>query len=133
MAKVFYTEHDIEDMVKRGERSLVVTDDVVLTDLAYESARRLGVELLQPNDTPPAAPIRPYINKTATRPAPQASPQTPSKAAPQAVPAAAPASSRLLAIKARVKTAVKAKLGNQIDDATLDRIIERVAADLGLN
>ena len=136
MAKVFYTEHDIEDMVKRGERSLVVTDDVVLTDLAYESARRLGVELLQPNDTPPAAPIRPYINKTATRPAPkappQASPQFSAKAAPTSA-AAAPASSRLLAIKARVKTAVKAKLGNQIDDATLDRIIERVAADLGLN
>jgi hypothetical protein len=132
MAKVFYTEHDIEDMVKRGERSLVVTEDVVLTDLAYESARRLGVELLQPNDTPPAAPIRPYINKTATRPAPQAPAQASSKAAPQAAPAAAPASSRLLAIKARVKTAVKAKLGDQIDDATLDRIIERVAADLGL-
>jgi hypothetical protein len=36
------------------------------------------------------------------------------------------------AIKARVKTAVKAKLGSQVDDALLDRIIERAAADLGL-
>jgi hypothetical protein len=125
MAKVFYTEHDIEDMVKRGERSLMVTDDVVLTDLAYEMARRLGVQLLQPTDTPPAAPIRPYLNKTS---APAASPSV----------SAAPAGSgisgaRVAAIKARVKAAVLAQVGSSaVDDATLDRIIERVAADLGL-
>lgn len=128
MAKVFYTEHDIEDMVKRGERSLVVTDDVVLTDLAYEMARRLGVQLVQPTDTPPAAPIRPYINKTAS----PAAAQTP--AAVPATPVAAPAAgARVAAIKARVKAAVLAQLGSSaVDEATLDRIIERVAADLGL-
>lgn len=128
MAKVFYTEHDIEDMVKRGERSLVVTDDVVLTDLAYEMARRLGVQLVQPTDTPPAAPIRPYINKTAS----PAAAQTP--AAVPATPVAAPAAgARVAAIKARVKSAVLAQLGGSaVDEATLDRIIERVAADLGL-
>ena len=58
MAKIFYTERDIEDMARRGEMTLVVGDNVVLTDLAYESARRLHVELVQPHDTPPAAPIR---------------------------------------------------------------------------
>ncbi|NPV40554.1 MAG: hypothetical protein HPY72_04310 [Anaerolineae bacterium] len=128
MAKVFYTEHDIEDMVKRGERSLVVTNDVVLTDLAYEMARRLGVQLVQPTDTPPAAPIRPYINKTAS----PAAVQTP--AAIPATPVAAPAAgARVAAIKARVKAAVLAQLGSSaVDEATLDRIIERVAADLGL-
>jgi hypothetical protein len=128
MAKVFYTEHDIEDMVKRGERSLVVTNDVVLTDLAYEMARRLGVQLVQPTDTPPAAPIRPYINKTAS----PAAAQTP--AAIPATPVAAPAAgARVAAIKARVKAAVLAQLGSSaVDEATLDRIIERVAADLGL-
>ena len=128
MAKVFFTEHDIEDMVKRGERSLVVTDDVVLTDLAYEMARRLGVQLVQPTDTPPAAPIRPYINKAAS----PAAAQTP--AAVPATPVAAPAAgARVAAIKARVKAAVLAQLGGSaVDEATLDRIIERVAADLGL-
>lgn len=128
MAKVFFTEHDIEDMVKRGERSLVVTDDVVLTDLAYEMARRLGVQLVQPTDTPPAAPIRPYINKAAS----PAAAQTP--AAVPATPVAAPAAgARVAAIKARVKAAVLAQLGSSaVDEATLDRIIERVAADLGL-
>ncbi len=125
MAKVFYTEHDIEDMVKRGERSLMVTDDVVLTDLAYEMARRLGVQLLQPTDTPPAAPIRPYLNKTS---APAASPAV--SAAPAG---SAMSGARVAAIKARVKAAVLAQVGSSaVDDATLDRIIERVAADLGL-
>jgi len=123
MAKVFYTEHDIEDMVKRGQRSLEVGDNVVLTDLAYEMARRLGMQLVEPNEKPPAAPVRPYLSQ------PQASPAS---AIPAAAPQSSASSASLEAIKARVKTAVKAQLGSQIDDTTLDRIIERVAANLGL-
>jgi len=118
MAKEFYTEGDIEDMVQRGERSLVVTDDVVLTDLAYEKAKRLGVELLQPNDTPPAAPIRPYIIKTAPKQ---------KLSAPQLQ-----TSSKIEAIRANVKSAVRTRLGSQVSNELLDRIIDRVAAELGL-
>lgn len=117
MGKIFYTERDIEDMAHRGERSLQINDDVVLTDLAYESARRLGVQLQQEHDTPPAAPIRPYVNRSNQQLAP--------------VSGAFPAG-RVDAIKARVKTAVRQQLGDAVDNATLDRIIERVAADLGL-
>ena len=116
MAKTFYTEHDIEDMARRGERSLVVSDDVVLTDLAYESAQKLGVDLLQSHDTPPGAPMRPYINQIR----PPAATSLPS------------AASSVGMIKQRVRDAVKARLGDQIDDALLDRIIDRVAAELGL-
>jgi hypothetical protein len=118
MAKIFYTERDIEDMASRGERRLVVNDDVVLTDLAYESARKLNVELVQQHDTPPGAPIRPYFNSSD----PSFSAASP----------AMPASARVEAIKLRVKSAVKDRLGDQLDDTVLDRIIERVAADLGL-
>lgn len=118
MGKVFYTEHDIEDMDRSGQRSLVVGEQVVLTDLAYESARKLGVELIQAHDTPPGAPIRPYINQSGTR----AATSQPGQAA----------SIPLDALKERVKSAVKVKLGDQIDEALLDRIIERVASDLGL-
>jgi hypothetical protein len=125
MAKVFYTEHDIEDMVNRGQRSLEVGDNVVLTDLAYEKARSLGMQLLEPNQKPPAAPVRPYLSKPAlSQPAAQVSPASSNSGG--------SSSARLDAIKARVKTAVKAQLGSQVDDAMLDRIIERVAADLGL-
>jgi hypothetical protein len=104
MGKVFYTERDIEDMVQRGERSLVVNDDVV--------------ELLQPNDTPPAAPTRPYINKSSPAPKP---------AAPQLQ-----TSLKIEAIRANVKSAVRARMGSQVSDELIDRIIDRVAAELGL-
>ncbi len=118
MGKIFYTERDIEDMVQRGERSLVVNDEIILTDLAYEKAKRLGVKLLQLNDTPPAAPIRPYLNKTAPKPKPDTLHlQT---------------SSKIEAIRANVKSAVKARLGSQVNDELLDRIIDRVAVELGL-
>ncbi len=42
MAKTFITERDIEDMARRGELSLTVHDDVVLTELAFEKAQKLG-------------------------------------------------------------------------------------------
>jgi len=117
MAKTFYTEHDIEDMARRGQRSLVVGEDIVLTDLAYESARKLGVQLIQPHDTPPGAPIRPYLNQGGT-------------SAPPPGRAAVPTS--LDDLKQRVKSAVKAKLGDQVNEAMIDRIIEHVASELGL-
>lgn len=46
MAKVFYTERDIEDVHARGVTSIDVHDDVVLTDLARERALKLGVKLM---------------------------------------------------------------------------------------
>jgi len=120
MAKIFYTEYDIEDMVKRGERSIVMGEDVVLTDLAYEKAKRLDMRLVDPNEKPPAAPVRPYLSTSKTQ-------ATTRAAGPSAQPA-----SQLEAMKTSVKQAVKAKLGSQVDDALLDRIIDRVARQLGV-
>ena len=82
MPKEFYTERDIEDMFKRGILSLQVNDNVVLTDLAYEKANRLGMQLqrqssgqhaqgMRPVD-PPAAPVRPYISQVLQTEAPVA-------------------------------------------------------------
>ena len=48
MPKEFYTERDIEDMFKRGVMSLNVSENVVLTELAYEKANRLGMQLREP-------------------------------------------------------------------------------------
>ena len=69
MAKTFYTEHDIEDMFKSGVTRLELSDNVVLTGLAYEKAQKLGMQLVQPNDHPSDAPVRPYISQV-TSPAP---------------------------------------------------------------
>jgi hypothetical protein len=119
MPKVFYTERDIIDLFQRGEHCLVVGDNVVLTELAYEKAKQLGVELLQPTDTPPAAPIRPYISKS------------PSSYISNNV-ETVPQNSQLDEIKTRVREAVKNRLGNSIEMSKLDEIIDRIAVDIGL-
>jgi L-fuculose-phosphate aldolase len=47
MSKIFYTDHDIEDIFNTGTTSLTIDDDkVVLTDLAFEKAGRLGLKLI---------------------------------------------------------------------------------------
>jgi hypothetical protein len=44
--------------------SLALNDHIVLTDLAYEKARQLGMSLVLPHaTTPPAAPVRPYLSQ----------------------------------------------------------------------
>ena len=44
--------------------SLVLNDNLVLTDLAYEKAKRLGMSLISAHaSTPPAAPVRPYLSQ----------------------------------------------------------------------
>lgn len=58
MAKIFYTERDIEDLHARGVTSIEIYDDVVLTDLARERALKLGMRLerVKPNAHPAEAP-----------------------------------------------------------------------------
>jgi hypothetical protein len=127
MSKEFYTERDIEDMVKRGVLSLVLSENVVLTDLAYEKANRLGMKLVRSQaDNPPAAPVRPYLSeKVAARPAAPV-------AAAAAMPAASAASAGQGDLRGRIRSAVIAKLGNQVDTVLLDSIIERVLKSTGL-
>jgi hypothetical protein len=126
MPKQFYTEHDIEDMARKGIKSLQVGDDVVLTELAYEKARKLDFQLLSATDVPPpAAPVRPYLSEKQTAPSkPVAAPVS------QAV--SQPAASRVLPIEQRIRSAVIAKLGNQVDAKLLDTIIHRVVKGIGL-
>ena len=47
MPKTFYTDLDIEDLVNKGATSLSIDgDNVVLTDLAFEKAKKLGLRLI---------------------------------------------------------------------------------------
>jgi hypothetical protein len=116
MPKEFYTERDIEDLVKRGVMSLDVNENIVLTELAYEKANRLGMQLNRGGpDNPPAAPVRPYLSQ-----------KTP------AAPAEAPASGGENDLPARIRSAVIAKMGSQVDPALLDVIIQRVLKSTGV-
>ncbi len=121
MPKTFYTERDIEDMAKQGVTSIVVTDDVVVTDAGREKAPRVGIKLLTEREAAaaaqpkPAAPPVPAYQPPAAQPAPMA---------------AAPSLSTV-DLEARVYNAVKAKLGGQVDDALLRTIVKRVLKSLG--
>ena len=131
MPKEFYTERDIEDMVKRGILSLEINDHVVLTDLAYEKANRLGMKLVWDKpENPPAAPVRPYIAMQQTRPAPVYS-----------TPASAPAAGTSIVpvpqtdgteLHQRIRNAVIARLGSQVDANLVDVIITRVLNSTGI-
>ncbi len=124
MQKEFFTEKDIEDLVKRGVMTLEVSDQVVLTDLAYEKARRLGVKLIQQNpDNPPGAPVRPYLSQKVVQAggAPTPAPSSPPEARPDQI-----------ELQERIRSAVNARLGAQVDPRLLDVIIQRVLKSTGV-
>jgi hypothetical protein len=127
MPKEFYTEKDIEDLFNRGIRSLQITENVVLTELAYEKARRLDFQLISDRaDNPPAAPVRPYLSESQPRKTVHAQPL------PVSVPEAMPTPPNTTEIEKRIRSAVIAKLGSQVDAKLLDNIIHRVVKGVGL-
>jgi len=119
MPKTFYTEWDIEDLAKRGVISLVVDDDVVLTDLARDKAMRLGIELVR--EKPPSAPERPYLSELISPSASQPA-QEPGAASAQAVPKPSAGDE----LYQQVFDAVIARLGDSVDKNLLETIIRRV-------
>ena len=140
MPKEFYTERDIEDMVKRGILSLEINDNVVLTDLAYEKANKLGMNLEHDKPgKPPGAPVRPYIAQQQSSPAARTvstparsfppSPQGSPLSGTQAVPSPESDGTEL---HQRIRNAVIARLGSQVDPKLLDVIITRVLKSTGI-
>jgi hypothetical protein len=118
MSKKFYTDKDIEELYHSGVKSLQVTDDVVLTDLAYEKARTLG--LLVESDSPPAAPVRPYLSEAKT---PYSKPKVDSVSS--TIPSLPSGEGKGIALEKRIREKVAAKLGDQVDPLLLDAIIKR--------
>jgi len=141
MPKQFFTEKDIEDLFARGISSLEVNDNIILTQLAYEKAGRLGVKLIRQNpDLPPGSPVRPYISQkpfsTVTiAPSPERGVTTPTPSSLTPVlnppaPVAEPISDGP-DLHQRIHSAVIARLGSQIDPILLDGIINRVLKATG--
>ena len=108
MAKIFYTDHDIEDLANQGVTSIETSDDVVLTDLARDKARRLGIALVSQRDRARTAKSdsNPPVD-VAQSPKPEGD------------------------MESRVFFAVKKRLGDQVDDALLRTIVKRVITSLG--
>jgi hypothetical protein len=129
MPKKFYTEKDIEDLFQSGTKSLQISDDIVLTELAYEKAKGLGFQLISNEaDNPPAAPVRPYLSDGASpvQAKPRVAAVPPAVAPPQQI------QPRVLPIEQRIRSAVIEKLGNQVNTKLLDNIIHRVVKGIGL-
>jgi hypothetical protein len=133
MSKQFYTEKDIEDLFKSGKRSLQVTDNVVLTELAYEKAKSLGFQLIRDDaDNPPAALVRPYLSNGSSPSAAKPAASQPGHASTALDEHSLRSARNILPVEQRIRSAVIAKLGNQVDAKLLDNIIHRVVKGIGL-
>jgi hypothetical protein len=103
MSKTIYTEHDVEDLARRGVKEIAITDEVYLTDSARERAVELGIALL-------ATAAAPATARTDELPA------VPRENAEQVV--------------RQVQAAVVAKLGPSVDAAVVERIVRRVVGQM---
>jgi hypothetical protein len=113
MAKVFYTEQDIDDLQARGVDHIDVTDNVVLTDLAVERAMKHGIKINRRELSSPQTTYSPSVNIYAAYP----------REAPREN-----ASDKEL--KQKIKSAVLARLNGQVDESLLDAVITRVLAGM---
>jgi hypothetical protein len=113
MAKIFYTERDIDDMKARGVTSLDITDNVVITDLALERAMRYEFKINRTDSASlPKATFSGSVNLVA------------------AYPRDVSASTSDVELKQKIKSLVLAKLNGQVDASLLDAVITRVLAGM---
>jgi len=113
MAKIFYTERDIDDLKARGVDSIDVTDNVVMTELAVERAMKHGIKINRRQLSSPQATYSPSVNTYAAYPRETAR-----------------VSASDSELKQKIKAAVLARLNGQVDERLLDSIITRVLAGM---
>ena len=109
MAKIFYTERDIDDLKARGVDSIDITDNIIMTDLAVERAMKYGMKINRRELSAPQATYSPSVNTYAAYPRESASD---------------------LELKQKIRSAVLAKLNGQVDERLLDAVITRVLAGM---
>jgi len=113
MAKIFYTERDIDDMKARGVTSLDITDNVVITDLALERAMRYDFKINRADSASlPKATFSGSVNLVA------------------AYPRDVSTSGSDVELNQKIKALVLAKLNGQVDASLLDAVITRVLAGM---
>jgi len=114
MAKVFYTERDIDELKARGVNSIDVTDNIVLTDLAVERAFKQGIKINRVEQSSPRASYSPSVNTYAAYPRELSARESDSDAE----------------LKQKIKSAVLARLDGQVDSTLLEAVITRVLAGM---
>ncbi|MFP3853223.1 MAG: hypothetical protein ACLFWD_02895 [Anaerolineales bacterium] len=119
----FYTERDIEDMIRKGQTSLQLGEQDRITDLARERAEKDGLQLLGPHESSSQVARQAASVRYAQQPEPQTS---------KLKPPAKPVSQGHGDLHQRIKGSVMAKLGDSVDPKLLDVVIRRVLDQLGL-
>ena len=109
MAKIFYTERDIDDLHARGMTSIDVNDNIVLTDLAVERAMKFGIKINRHELSSPQAILSPSVNTYAAYPRELARESISEEA-----------------LKQKVKSIVLTRLKGQVDEKLLEAVITRV-------
>lgn len=116
----FYTERDIVDFVRSGKRELYLSDEDRMTDLARDRAAKDGLKIVGPYKVPEQAAREAAATRyLATKPEEAAHGQVRSQPGEREE------------LRHRVRKAVLAKLGDSLDRALLDNIIDRVLNQLG--
>lgn len=103
MPKVFYTEHDMDELKARGVMSIDLTENIAMTDLAIERAFKLGIKINRVGQGAPQASYSPSVNTYAAYPRETSEGDF-----------------------LKVKAGVLARLNGQVDDAVLEATIRRV-------
>ena len=104
MPKIFYTEHDIDDLKARGVTSIDMTDNIVMTDLAVERAFKNGIKINRTGQASPKATYSPSVNTYSAYPRDTTDSE----------------------LMQKIKSAVLVRLNGQVDDGVLDTTIKRV-------
>ena len=65
--KIFYSAEDIETLAEQGQRDIRIDDNVVLTDLAKQTANMLGIRLTENSTQTAPAAVSPASARPATR------------------------------------------------------------------
>ena len=114
MPKTFYTDRDIDDMIRDGITSLVIDDDVVVTDVARERAYKSDFKFIRENDIAPSTPVRPYLSEKLVR---KTDEMNINKAE--------------SSIEQQVFEAVSSRVGDSVDPVLLRTIINRIIKSIG--
>jgi hypothetical protein len=114
MTKTFYTDRDIDDMIRDGITSLVIDDDIVVTDVARERAYKSDFKFIRENDIAPSTPVRPYLSEKLVKKTVEVGiKKTESN------------------IEQLVFDAVRSRVGDSVDPDLLRTIIKRIIKSIG--
>lgn len=121
MPAEFYTERDIVDLVRAGQRRLELGERDRLTDLARERAEKEGLRLVGAYKIPEQAAREAAATRYAVK-GEGASPPVEGSAERKAPPD----------LRGRVHKAVRDRLGEAVEADLIDRVIDRVLDQLGV-